>query len=354
MKKSNRVLVALSGGIDSSVAAFLLKEKGYQVAGLYLRLIEDPKNITQPYDRMRAQKLAQKLGLTLYQIDYREDFCRIIIKDFVEQYRKGLTPNPCIFCNEKVKFRLLYDFALKEGFDFIATGHYVRVEKDGQEGSYLLKRGIDRKKDQSYFLYRIKESILSKCIFPLGYLKKEETRKIAGNIELPDYIKEESQEICFIPDNDYRKLLAKQNKVKEEAGYFLDSAGNILGRHKGISLYTVGQRRKTGLSLNSRKYVLRISTQNNSVIIGDESELYKREFEVTDLSFISCNPITKPTRLLVQIRYNTPPAWAIVYPYEGEKMRIIFDEAQRAITPGQSAVFYDKDVVLGGGIIAQF
>ncbi|HNR65915.1 MAG TPA: tRNA 2-thiouridine(34) synthase MnmA, partial [Atribacterota bacterium] len=207
MKKSNRVLVALSGGIDSSVAAFLLKEKGYQVAGLYLHLIEDPKNSTLSDSRVRAQEVASKLALPLYQIDYREDFCRIIIKDFMEQYRRGLTPNPCIFCNEKVKFRLLYDFAFKEGFDYIATGHYVRVKKEGQEDRYLLKRGIDRKKDQSYFLYRIKESILSKCIFPLGDLKKEDTRKIAGNIELPDYIKGESQEICFIPGNDYRKLL---------------------------------------------------------------------------------------------------------------------------------------------------
>ena len=353
MEKFNHVLIGLSGGIDSTVAAFLLKEKGFQVTGLYLHLIDEPESLASSNNRYRAQKIAQKLNIPFYEIDYRKEFYRTIIADFIRQYRKGLTPNPCIYCNEKVKFKLLYDFALKEGFTHIATGHYVRVEKNEKEGRYLLKRGIDEKKEQSYFLYRIKESILSKCIFPLGGLRKEDVKRIALKINLADYTERDSQEICFIPGNDYRKLLAKQGKIREEEGYFFDSAGNVLGKHKGISFYTVGQRRKTGLSLNSRKYVLKISAQDNSVIIGDESELYKQEFEVMALSFISPNSITKPTRLLVQIRYNTPPARAVVYPYDEKKMKITFDVAQRAITPGQSAVFYDKDIVLGGGIITQ-
>ena len=353
MEKFNHVLIGLSGGIDSTVAAFLLKEKGFQVTGLYLHLIDEPESLASSNNRYRAQKIAQKLNIPFYEIDYRKEFYRTIIADFIRQYRKGLTPNPCIYCNEKVKFKLLYDFALKEGFTHIATGHYVRVEKNEKEGRYLLKRGIDEKKEQSYFLYRIKESILSKCIFPLGGLRKEDVKRIALKMNLADYAERDSQEICFIPGNDYRKLLVKQGKIREEEGYFFDSAGNVLGKHKGISFYTVGQRRKTGLSLNSRKYVLKISAQDNSVIIGDESELYKQEFEVTALSFISPNPITKPARLLVQIRYNTPPARAVVYPYDEKKMKITFDVAQRAITPGQSAVFYDKDIVLGGGIITQ-
>ncbi len=353
MGKFNCVLIGLSGGIDSAVAAFLLKERGLQVAGLYLHLIDSLESPASSNNRYRVQKIAQKLNIPFYVIDYREEFYRIIITDFIEQYRKGLTPNPCILCNEKVKFKLLYDFALKEGFTYIATGHYVRAEKSEREDRYLLKRGIDGKKEQSYFLYRIKEFILSKCIFPLGSLRKEDVKKIALEIGLTDYTETDSQEICFIPGNDYRKMLMKMGKIKEKEGHFLDSIGNILGKHKGISFYTVGQRRRTGLSLNSRKYVLKISAQDNSVIIGDEIELYKREFEVTALSFISFNPITKPTRLLVQIRYNAPPACAVLNPCDGEKMKIIFDEAQRAITPGQSAVFYDKDIVLGGGIITQ-
>ena len=353
MKKVNRVLIGLSGGIDSAVAAFLLKKKGFQIAGLYLHLIDEPESTALSNKRYRVQNIAQKLNIPLHVIDYRKEFYRIIVTDFIEQYRRGLTPNPCIFCNEKVKFKLLYNFALKEGFTHIATGHYVRVDKDEKEGRYLLKRGIAQKKEQSYFLYRIKEPILSKCIFPLGSLRKEDVKEIAREIDLVDYTEKDSQEICFIPGNDYRKLMVKQGKIREEEGYFFDSAGNVLGKHKGISFYTVGQRRKTGLSLNSRKYVLKISAQDNSVIIGDENELYKQEFEVTALSCISSNPLTRPNRLLVQIRYNTPPARAVVYPCDGERMTIIFEEAQRAITPGQSAVFYDKDIVLGGGIISQ-
>ncbi|MDD3657067.1 MAG: tRNA 2-thiouridine(34) synthase MnmA [Atribacterota bacterium] len=357
MARSNSILVALSGGIDSSVAAFLLKEKGFQVAGVYFRLIDDQESFEQTnsdHNRQRVKKVTQKLNIPLYEIDYREDFYRVIIIDFIKQYEKGFTPNPCISCNEKVKFKLLYDFAVKESFDFIATGHYVRVEKDNKEGRYFLKRGLDEKKDQSYFLYRINESILSKCLFPLGNVKKEDTRKIAQEIGLPDYSSRESQEICFIPGNNYRKLLINFGKIKNEAGYFFDSAGNILGRHKGISFYTIGQRRKTGLSLNSRKYVLKIIPESNSVIIGDEIELYQREFGVIAVKYVSSEPIFLPTKLLVQIRYNTPPAWATVYPWNGEKMKIVFDEAQRAIAPGQSAVFYDKETVLGGGIIKQF
>jgi tRNA-specific 2-thiouridylase len=196
--------------------------------------------------------------------------------------------------------------------------------------------------------------VLAKCIFPLGNLSKKDTEKIAQEIGLKAYTLKESQEICFIPGNNYRHLITSIGKMKNNPGYFLDSEGNILGKHGGIAYYTIGQRRKIGLSLNSRKYILKINPQNNSVIIGDEIELYRQEFEVTEVNYIYSNPILKPTKLLVQIRYNTPAAWAMVFPKRQKELRVIFDKPQRAITPGQSAVFYDQDVVIGGGIIKLF
>lgn len=362
MEKANSVLVALSGGVDSSIAAFLLKEKGFEVAGIYFHLIDKeqyPKSLNSNQhdyfnNEERVQIIAQKLNIPLYKVDYREDFRKIIILDFVEQYQKGLTPNPCVYCNEKVKFKLLLEYALKNKIESIATGHYAKVELDRKQNKYLLKRGGDRKKEQSYFLYRLSESILAQCIFPLGNLSKKDTEKIAQEIGLTDYILKESQEICFIPGNDYRHLISYVGKIKNQAGYFLDSKGNILGKHKGIAYYTIGQRRKIGLSLNSRKYILKINPQDNTVVIGDEMELYRQEFEVTEVNYIYSNPILRPTKLLVQIRYNTPADWAMVYPNGEKELKVIFDKPQRAITPGQSAVFYDQDVVLGGGIIKPF
>lgn len=358
MTKQNSVLVALSGGIDSTVAANLLQEEGFQVVGIYFHLTEEstPEALSNSKhlssdNREKVKKVAQKLNIPLLEVDYREEFHKIIVLDFIEKYKKGLTPNPCIVCNQKIKFKLLYDYALKENLSYISTGHYVRVEKDEKDGRYLLKRGLDIKKDQAYFLYRLKEDVLAKSIFPLGNVKKEDARKYAHKIDLPNTIGRESQEICFIPENNYRRLIAEIGKISDEPGYFLDTAGNILGRHKGISSYTVGQRRKTGLSLNSRKYVIRIIPEDNTVIIGDETDLYQREFTVSDVNYISSTPISQPTPLLVQIRYNTSPAQAMVYSIEGEKLKIIFDSPQRAITPGQSAVFYQEDIVLGGGII---
>ncbi len=363
MEKKHSVMIAMSGGIDSSVTAFLLKEDGYQVTGIYFSLIDDDKEFEKKENngqcrwncgRQRARITAHKLNIPLFEIDYREKFKEIIIKDFIAKYRSGITPNPCILCNERVKFRLLLDQAIKNNIDFIATGHYVRVEKRHDSDNYILKRGLDRKKDQSYFLYRLKKDVLSKCIFPLGKLQKEDVEKIASELGLePSNIKE-SQEICFIQDNDYRDFI-KQNDVSgidNKEGNFVDLSGKTLGKHKGIAFYTIGQRRKIGLSMNTRKYIVSINTKNNNIVIGDEIDLYRKEFEVIDVEYISAEPIIKPTSLGVQIRYNSTPSSAEIFPLPGKKVRVIYEKPKRAITPGQSAVFYKRDTVIGGGMIS--
>ncbi|MFW6148843.1 MAG: tRNA 2-thiouridine(34) synthase MnmA [Atribacterota bacterium] len=361
MNNNKSVLIAMSGGIDSSVAAFLLKEKGHQVTGIYFQLTDNKKNNEfngeesgdLPPDRQRVKKVAQKLDIPLYEVDYRKEFNKIVVDDFIRKYQSGFTPNPCVLCNEKVKFRLLFNYALKKGIEFIATGHYVRIKKNQKQDKYLLKRGLDRKKDQSYFLYRLSTNILSKCIFPLGNFTKRKVEKIACEIGLESSNIKESQEICFIPGNNYRKLIEQKSTRQEnnQSGYFVDTSGNILGRHKGVAFYTVGQRRKIGLSLNTRKYIVRICPKSNNIVIGDEQNLYRRELKLIEVHYISRVPIMESVKLQVQIRYNTPPACATIFPYQKNSLYIIFKEPMRAITPGQSAVLYDKDIVVGGGII---
>lgn len=363
MEPKKSVLVGLSGGIDSAVAAFLLKEKGFRVEGIFFKFFnEDHSSIIQgtdtsnvgAFEESRVGMLAKILDIPLNRVNYQKKFSAIVIHDFISQYQKGFTPNPCILCNEKVKFHLLFNYANKHNLEFIATGHYARIGKSRNQKKFLLKRGIDQKKDQSYFLYRLNQDILSKSIFPLGKLLKRDVEKIALKIGLDLQGINESQEVCFLRGENYRKFI--ENKLgredKSKMGYFLDTSGNILGKHRGIAFYTVGQRKKIGLSLNTRKYIVRINHNDHTIIVGDEADLYQREFKIENIHMISMQPLKKPVRLKVRIRYNTPAAYAKVFPCKENKMRILFDEPQRAIAPGQSAVFYQREYVIGGGMIS--
>ena len=363
MKNNKSILVAMSGGIDSNTAAFLLKESGYQVTGIYFHLVNDDccdydfgKEISNKkyfYDSHIAREVADKLNIKLLEVDYKEAFSRIVIRDFVRKYKSGITPNPCVLCNEKIKFPLLIEHAANNGIKYIATGHYSRIEFNSALNKCVLKRGVDRKKDQSYFLYRLGHDTLPRTIFPLGELTKKNVENIASRAGLKSSKAKESQEICFISGNNYRKLIEDRvyQQEKKQTGYFVDTSGNVLGIHKGIAFYTIGQRRKIGLSLNSRKYIVEINAKENKIVIGDESDLYQKEFKLEELHYSSIAPITQPIELQVQIRYNTIPAKATIFPNKNNKLQVIFKEPKRAITPGQSAVFYDNDVVLGGGII---
>lgn len=361
MKYKKSVLVGMSGGVDSTVASFLLKEKGFRVEGIFFQFFNEDDSLEIKRDNVlnsgfsstsRVRMIAEKLDIPFYKIDYQKEFREIVIDDFIRQYQGGMTPNPCIICNEKVKFNLLLSYALKNNIEYIATGHYAQVEKDWDQKQFFLKRGLDTKKDQSYFLYRLDQNILSKSLFPLGRLTKKGVEKIALEIGLETHRIKESQEICFINEGNYQKFIENNRREENKPGYFLDTSGNKLGKHKGIAFYTIGQRKKIGLSSNTRKYIIRINVEDNTIIIGNETDLYQRAFKIEKVHFISIDPISRPIKLQVQIRYNTHPAYAKVFPDQENRLNVFFDKPQKAITPGQSAVFYKKDNVIGGGIIS--
>ena len=337
MKK--KVLVGLSGGIDSTYVCKYLLEKGYEVVGAYLRFHEyaDPRD---------AEAVAQKLGISFFTEDYTLLFSDIVKTNFVQEYARGRTPNPCIICNREVKFRALVEEADKHGCEFVATGHYVNVVKEGE--NYLLKCGADPRKDQSYVLWNIKREILPRLIMPMGTLEKETVKKevFSGGL-LPDTVKE-SQEICFIPDNDYISYI-ENIKGEFKPGDFVDSEGNILGRHNGIIRYTIGQRKRLG-AFGRPAFVSAINAENNTVTIGFGDEIMSDKITVDSLNFISCEPFEGEVEFTVKPRYKAPPTPAHVSIRDGVAT-IEFHTPVRAPAPGQSAVFYDGDTLMFGGFI---
>ncbi|MBM3823529.1 MAG: tRNA 2-thiouridine(34) synthase MnmA [Verrucomicrobia bacterium] len=353
-----RVVVGLSGGVDSSAAAALLLEQGYDVVGVTLKLwpqdcisrAED--KCCGPQAVMDARSVALKLGIPFYLIDEAADFQKEVIAYFAEEYRAGRTPNPCVMCNEKLKFGTLIRRAGQLGADYIATGHYARVEHAGNGGRVLLRRGRDPRKDQSYFLFSLRQDQLARALFPLGELNKTETRGVARDHSLRTSEKEESMEICFVPDNDYGKFLEQSKLVEKHKGEIVNTRGEVLGRHDGIEFYTIGQRKGLGLSSPKPLYVLELDPARNRVVVGDESQLDKAEFLIERCNWIPFETPQPSIEAMAKIRYNHPGTPATILPMEAGRARVILHEPQRAITPGQACVLYQDDLVVGGGWIA--
>jgi tRNA-specific 2-thiouridylase len=358
MKK--KVVVAMSGGVDSSVAALILKEEGYEVIGVTLSLWEEEEaSLPDSYRgccSLKAVNDAKKVSFALeiphYTLNFKEAFKKSVIDYFVKEYVSGRTPNPCLKCNEIIKFDLLLKKAFSLGAEYLATGHYARISYDKKSNVYYLKKGIDEGKDQSYVLYMLNQENLSHTLFPLGNLKKEEVRQIAQKKNLHVASKSESQEICFIPEKNYRKFL-KKYLPSIKPGPIVDKKGNILGEHKGIIFYTIGQRKGLGIPLGKPLYVIAIDHQKNTVIVGEEKDLYKKSFIASKANWVFWKKPPSQFKAQVKIRYRFKEASATVRIINKERFEVQFEEAQKAITPGQAGVIYQDDIVLGGGVIEE-
>jgi len=346
--KREKVAVAMSGGVDSSVAALLLKEKGFDVFGITMEHYPLPESIRAGED---AARIARILGVPHHVVKLEKEFKKYVVDDFCQEYERGRTPNPCIRCNKSLKFGLLIKSAKKMGARYIATGHHARVFYDSATKRFLLKKGKDREKDQSYFLYSLSQDQLSFVKFPVGELTKGEVRDKACQFDLPSAKRPESQEICFIPDNDYVGFLKDRTPHVFRPGLIIAKDGRVLGRHKGIVHFTIGQRKGMGIAAPKPLYVVEIQAEKNTIIAGTEEELYKNELHASSLNIISLPKLSGNLEVEAKIRYKHKPAKAIIKPLSSNKALVKFSKPQRAVTPGQAVVFYDGDVVIGGGTI---
>jgi len=346
-----KVVIGLSGGVDSSVAAFLLKQHGYDVIGVTMDLLpnDDSTNSESIKD---AKKIADKLNIPFYTLNFKSEFKKYVIDHFAKKYIEGQTPNPCIECNKHLKFGLLLEKA-KElfGADYIATGHYAKIEYNDETKRYYLRESSSIGKDQTYVLYNLTQEQLKHVLMPLGDYTKDEIREIAKQNGFITANKKDSQEICFIPDNDYAGFIERKYDHKNIHGDFVDTKGNKYGKHKGIIHYTIGQRRGLGLSLKFPLYVKSVNPENHEVILCPKEELFQDSLICSNINLITIDKIVEPMSVSVKIRYSSPKAKATLIPIDKDTIKVIFDEPQRAITPGQAIVFYDKDIVVGGGTI---
>lgn len=348
----------MSGGVDSSVAAYLITSQGYETVGVTMRLFHNDeidgisdKKCGSDNDVRDAQSIADKLGIPYYVFNYTDNFKLQVIERFVEAYRNGRTPNPCIDCNRYIKFNQLMQRAKELEYDYVVTGHYAINEYDEKRGRYILRKATDPSKDQSYVLYSLTQEQLKHILFPLGRMTKNEARDIAEKQGFVNAEKHDSQDICFVPDGDYAKFIENWCGLTFNKGDFVDKDGNFIAKHKGIINYTIGQRKGLGIAAKAPYYVVSKNLDSNEVVLGSNEDLFSDELVATDLNFISVEKLTEPMRVKAKVRYRQKETDAVISPLENGDVKVKFDEPQRAIAPGQAVVFYDGDMVVGGGTI---
>ena len=352
---NDRAIIAMSGGVDSSVAAYIMKSRGYDIIGATLRLFSNEdagireKSCCSLSDVEDAKSVARRLGIEHYTFNFSDDFKKHVIDRFIDAYEKCRTPNPCIDCNRFIKFKRLLERAYELDCDYVVTGHYARIERMGDR--YILKKGLDHTKDQSYVLWAMTQEQLMHTMLPLGAMEKSEVREIAEREGFINARKRDSQDICFVPDGDYGSFSERYTGKSYPNGEFVDLDGNVLGEHKGLIRYTRGQRKGLGLALPKPMYVCAIDAPTNRVILGNNSDLFSRELDAEDINLIAADRLEQPVRAEVRIRYSQTAQSATVTQTDEDRLHIEFDEPQRAITSGQAAVIYDGDTVIGGGTI---
>ena len=352
MNETKTVVIGMSGGVDSSIAAYLLREQGYRVIGVTMQIWQDKKESCSGLQAVEdAKMVADKLGIPHYVLDFREEFKARVMDYFVEEYLQGRTPNPCNVCNRYIKWEALLDRCREFGADFVATGHYAQI-KQLPNGRYVIKNSVTSLKDQTYALYNLTQEQLSRTLMPVGAYTKDQIRAIAERLELPIANKKDSQDICFIPDGDYSAFLEREAADRLPGkGKFVNKEGKVLGEHKGVTHYTIGQRRGLQIAAGHRIFVTNLCPEQNEVVLGEHEELFSTELYCDKCNWMAVEDIKAPYRCMGKIRYAHKGTPCVVEPANDGRMKVTFDEPVRAITPGQSVVFYEEDYVLGGGSI---
>ncbi len=357
---SKKAIIAMSGGVDSSVAAYLIKQQGFECTGVTMKLFNsDDLEISKTHscssldDIEDAKSIAEQLGIPYHVFGFSELFKETVIDRFVDAYENGCTPNPCIYCNRYLKFNKLYTRAAEFGCEYVVTGHYARIELDENTGRYLLKKGLDPTKDQSYVLYSLSQEQLSHTLLPLGGMSKTKTREIAREQGFVSAHKHDSQDLCFVKDGDYAQFIESYTGKEFPHGNFVDKNGKVLGEHKGIIHYTIGQRKGLGIALGEPAFVCGIDPQSNTVTLGKNADLFTDTLTAKDINLISVESIDEPMRVKAKVRYRQIEQWATVTQTDDDTITVKFDEPQRAITKGQAVVLYDGDTVVGGGTIVE-